>query len=117
MSGGVELGQNRLHEFLVARVGRADKIVNGQFQFLRERFPIRRQLVAVNLRTFALGDRGLLHFLAVFIEAGQKKNFLSQTAARPRNHVGHDLLVRMAEMRLAVHVINRRCDVKPFAHC
>ena len=51
-----------------------------------------------------------------FVEAGQEKNFLAQTAPRPRDNVGDDLLVGMAEMRLAVHVINRGGDVKPFAH-
>jgi len=33
-----------------------------------------------------------------------------------RDDVGNDLLVGMAEMRLAVDVINRGGDVKPFAH-
>jgi hypothetical protein len=52
----------------------------------------------------------------VLIEAGQKKNFLSQAAVRSRDHVRDDLFVGVAEMRLAVDVINRGGDVKPFAH-
>jgi hypothetical protein len=58
-----------------------------------------------------------LHFLAVLVEAGQEESFLSQTAARTRDDVGHDFLVGVAEMRLAVDVINCCGDVKPFAHC
>ncbi len=52
----------------------------------------------------------------MFIQAGQKKNFLTMAASRPRDDVGDDFLVGMAEMRLAVDVINRGGDVKPFAH-
>src|SRR5271154_2461825 len=53
----------------------------------------------------------------MLIKAGQKKNFLSEAAPRSRDDVGHDFLVGVAEMRLAVDVINRSGDVKPFAHC
>ena len=116
MAGGVELGERGLDEFLVARLGGADEIVVGQFQFFGERLPVRRELVAIGLRGFAFGDGGLLDLLAVLVEAGQEKNLLAQAAPRPRDDVGDDLLVGMAEMRLAVDVINRGGDVKPFAH-
>jgi len=53
----------------------------------------------------------------VLVEAGQKKNFLAQAAPRAGDDVGDDFFVGVPEMRLAVHVINRRGDVKPFAHC
>jgi hypothetical protein len=64
----------------------------------------------------ALGDGGLPDFLAVFIEAGEKKNFLTEAASRPRDDVGDDFFVGMAEVWLAIDVINRGGDVKPFAH-
>ena len=96
--------------------GGADEIVVGQFQFFGERLPVRGELVAICLRVFLLGLRRLLDFLAVLVEAGQEKNFLSQAAPRPRDDVGNDLLIGMAEVRLAVDVINRGGDVKPFAH-
>ncbi len=100
----------------MARLGGADKIVVRQLQFFGERLPVRRERVAIFLRIFFLRLRGLLDFLAVFIEAGQKKNFLSQAAPRARDDIRDDFLVSVAEMRLAVDVINRGGDVKPFAH-
>ena len=61
-------------------------------------------------------DGRLLDLLAVFIEAGQEKNLLTQAAPRPRDDVGDDFLVGMAEVRLAVDVINGGGDVKLFVH-
>ena len=76
VAGGIELRKNRLHEFLVARLRGADKIVVRQVEFFRERLPVRREFIAISLRIFSFGMRGLLDFLAVFVQAGQKKNFL-----------------------------------------
>ncbi len=47
---------------------------------------------------------------------GQEKRLLPQAAPRPGNHVGDDLFVGMAEVRLAVDVVNGGCDVKSLAH-
>ncbi len=69
----MKLGEDGLNKFFVARFGRADKIVIRQFQFFCERLPIRREFIAINLRRFAFGLRGLLDFLAVFVQTGQKK--------------------------------------------
>ena len=82
MAGVIELRERRLHEFLVARLRGADKIVVGQLQFFGERLPVRRERVAVSLRVFPLGMRGLLDFLAVLVEAGQEKNLLAEAAPR-----------------------------------
>ena len=57
-----------------------------------------------------------LDFLAVFVEAGEKENFLPETAPGAGDHVGDDLLVGVAKVRLAVDVINGCCYVKRFAH-
>ena len=100
----------------MARFGRTDEIVVGQFQFFCKRFPIRCQLVAISLRSFAFSECGLLDFLSVFVEAGEKKNLLAEAAARTRADIRNDFFVGVAEMRLAVHVINRGRDKKAFAH-
>src|SRR4029453_7727185 len=60
--------------------------------------------------------RGLLHFLAVLIDTGQKENFLSLEPVVTRDHIGQDLLVSVPYMRRRVCVINRRCDKKRFRH-
>ena len=100
----------------MARFRGADKVVVGKIQFFGERLPDGGQLVAVGLRLFPVVQGGLLDFLAVFIEAGQKKNLLAQAAASAGDDVRDDFLVGVAEVRLAVHVINRGRQVKAFAH-
>ncbi len=69
----MEFRKNRLDEFLVARLGGADKIIVGQFQFSRKRLPIRGELIAISLGRFAFGNGGLLDFLAVLIMPVRKK--------------------------------------------
>jgi hypothetical protein len=116
MSGGVQLCERGLDKFFVSRLCGADKIVIRQFEFFSKRLPVVREGIAIFLRIFFLRLRRLLDFLAVFVEAGQEKNFLSETAPRARDDIGDDLFVGVAKMRLPVDVINRRGDVKPFAH-
>ena len=116
LTGFVNLREAGLNDFLVARFGGADEIVVGQFQLFRKGLPILCEFIAIRLRCLALGNRGLLDFLAMFIEAGEEEDLLSQTASRPRDDVSRDFLVSMAEMRLAIDIINRGGDEKPFAH-
>ncbi len=52
----------------------------------------------------------------MFVEAGQKKHIMTQEPAGPGNHIRDDLFLGVAEMRLAVDVINRCGDVEPFVH-
>ena len=83
---------------------------------MRERLPIGGEIIAVGLGCFTIGLRGLLDFLAVFIETGKIENFLPETPARAGDYVGDDLFVGVAEVRLAVDVVNGGGDVKRFAH-
>ena len=110
LTGFVNLREAGLNDFLVARFGGADEIVVGQFQLFRKGLPILCEFIAIRLRCLALGNRGLLDFLAMFIEAGEEEDLLSQTASRPRDDVSRDFLVSMAEMRLAIDIINRGGD-------
>src|ERR1019366_5317578 len=80
MAGGVELRERGLDKFLVARLRGANEVVIRQLQFFGERLPVCREFVAVFLRTFFLCLRRLLDFLAVLVEAGQKKNLLAEAA-------------------------------------
>ena len=115
-SSNLEFGQDGLNELLVPGAGSADKIVVGEFELLRKRLPIGGETVAVILGRFAIGLRGLLYFLAVFVETGKIENFLPETATGAGNHVSDDLLVGVAEVRLAIDIINGGGDVKRFAH-
>ena len=116
MAGVVQPGKNCLHAGPVARLGGADEIVMGQLQLFGERLPVRREAVAVGLRILLVGLRRLLDFLAMLVQAGQEKNLLAQAAPGAGEDVGDDLLVGVPEVGLTVDVINRRGDVKPFAH-
>ena len=75
-----------------------------------------RLIIAICLWRFALSDSSLLNFLPMLIQAGQEKYFLSEASSRAGNHISNDFLVSMAQMRLAIYVINRCCDVKALAH-
>src|SRR6266481_5696924 len=52
----------------------------------------------------------------MLIQAGQEEYLLPEASSRAGDHIRNDFFVSMAQMRLAIHVINRCCDVKAFAH-
>ena len=81
-----------------------------------ESFPGGCQIVAVLLRLLTLREGRLLYLLTMLVQPGEKKGFLPKAAPGSRDNVRYDFLVRMAEMRLAVDIINGGCDVEPFAH-
>ena len=110
----IELLEDFADDLLVACIGGADEVVVGDTQFFDKRLPVTGQFVSVSLHILAGSFGGLLHFLAVLIEAGEKKRLFAQATARPRDHVCDDLLVCMPEMRLAVHIIDGRGDVELF---
>ena len=116
MTGRVESGQSRLHHCLVTRLGGANKVVYGKTQYFGQLLKKCRELVTIFLRLLICLKRGLLDFLAVFIDAGQEKHFVPQAALRPRNHVRHDFFISVAEVRLAIDVIDGCGDVKTLTH-
>jgi len=112
----VQAGEDGLNDLLMAGLGGADEIVVGKVQFCGEGLPDGGQFVAIDARGFAFGQCGLLDLLPVLVQAGQEIGVRPQAAPRPGDNVGDDLLVSVAQVRPAVHVINRRCNVKPLAH-
>jgi hypothetical protein len=60
----------------------------------------------VRIDTLAL--RRLLHLLPMLIDSGEEKDVMVQAALMPRKEIRQHLFVRMAEMRRAVHVVDRR---------
>src|SRR6185436_7954956 len=100
----------------MARLGGADEIVLGKIQFGGKRLPEEGEIVAVGLRLLAFRHCGLLNFLSVLVEAGQEKRLLSETAPGAGDYVRNDLFVRMTQVRLAIHVINRGGNIKSFGH-
>ena len=70
------------------------------------------QLVAMDLRVDAGFGRGLLNFLSMFIEPGEKEHVASSQAPVASEDVGGHGGIGVADVRHVVHVIDRRCDVK-----
>ena len=59
---------------------------------------------------------GLLHFLSVLIDAGEKENLLAFQPMITRDDVGQHLFVGVPDVRRRVGVIDRRGDVEGLAH-
>ena len=70
------------------------------------------QLVAMGLRVDAGFGCGLLNFLSMFIEPGEKEDIASSQAPVASEHIGGHGCIGMADMRHVVHVVDRRRDVK-----
>ena len=100
-----------LHEGLVLGIGRADEEVVGRLDVVGELAEARRDRVGPLLGRDARGRRRLLDLLAVLIGARQEERVGSGAPGVPRRHVGRDRRVGMAEMRLAIDVVDRRRDV------
>ena len=94
----------------------ANKVVIGQPQPAGKGLPSCRQAVAVILRIETFRRRRLLHFLAVFVDPRQKKNFFAEASAGANHHVGNHFLIGVPQVRLSVDVVDGRRDVKSFAH-
>ena len=67
---------------------------------------------AKRLRRHATGFRRALDLLAVLVGAGEKEHVIAEQPPRSRDRVGDHRRVRVAEMRLGVHVIDRRGQVE-----
>ena len=59
---------------------------------------------------------GLLDLLAVLVQTGKKVHLTAAHAHMARDHVGEDFLIRMAEVRRTVGVVDRRGDVERTGH-
>ena len=72
------------------------------------------QLIAMGLRVDAGFGRGLLNFLSMFIEPGEKEDVASSQAPVASEDVGSYGRIGVSDMRHVVHVIDRRCDVETY---
>jgi len=83
---------------------------------LCELLPRHRQPVAILLRILPFRLRGELDLLPVLVQAGEEKDRFAQAASGAGDHIGDDLFVGMAQMGLAIDVINGGSHIKTFAH-
>ena len=93
-------------------IRRPDEGGIGDVQLPPEHLELRRELVAVDLGVDAGLGGSLLHFLTMFIEAGEKKHLASAQTPVACQHVGGYGGVGVTDMRDIVNVVNRGGDVK-----
>ncbi len=74
------------------------------------------QFIAIFLGEFMLCKSCLLYFLAVFIGACQKKNIGALGTMKSSQSVSENFFISMAQMRMAVYIINRCCQIDTLTH-
>ncbi len=75
-----------------------------------------RHLIAKCLGIDPLFLRGLLDFLAVLIDPGQKMNLPALAPLETRDAIGENFLIGMTQMGFPIHIINGGGDIKFFGH-
>ena len=113
----VELFEDLLDLLFVVVVGRADELVVRGVHDVPVRADDLRDLVDVFLRRDAGGLRLFLDLLAVLVGAGLEEHVVALEALEARDAVGEHDLIRVADVRAARGVGDRRRDiVLRFAH-
>ena len=82
------------------------------FEAFPDLLKLRCQLVAMRLRIDPGFDRGLLNFLSMFIEPGEKEDLATAQSPIASEDICGDGCIGVANVRHVVHVIDRRCDVE-----
>ena len=96
----------------VARLGRADEVVERDVEALPRPAELLLHLIAVRQRIESLFGRLLEHVLRVLVVSHEESGFDAAEPLVPRDHVGSDLLVRRPEVGPAVDVVDRGCKVE-----
>ena len=104
--------QELADEGLVALVARADEEVRLGVQARREVAPDLGDLVDVVLRVEALALSDPPDLRRVLVDAGEEERLLAALAMMPREDVRRDRRVRVADVGLVVHVVDRRGHVE-----
>jgi hypothetical protein len=100
----------------VARIGGADELVVRDAEFLPCILERRCQIVDEGLRSLVGLGGGADHLDAVLVRSGQEIGRFTALAVITGQAVGEHLLVRVAEVRPAVHVVDRGGDVEATWH-
>ena len=95
----------------MARLGGADEIVIREIQTRRQVTEILADGIGEGLRRETLVIRRLFDLLPMFVRAGKEHHLISVQPLEPGQHVTGQGRIGMADMRLVIHVINRRGNV------
>src|SRR5207249_8698205 len=108
VAGLVDPPRDLGHAGLVARFGRADEVVERDIQLAPGARELLFHLVAVRQRRQPLLDRGAIHVLRVLVVPHQEPRVVARQPVVARDDVGGDLFISRAQVRPAVHVVDRR---------
>ena len=97
----------------VPRLGRADEVVVGDLEVLPRLGELRGDRVGERLRLEPGRLGGPLDVEAVLVGAGEEVDVVAEQAVPAGEGVADDRRVGVAEVRLGVHVVDRRRDVEP----
>ena len=104
------------HPDAMPRLGGADEIVVGDVQFLPQLVIVGHHAVGQLDRQHTLFRRGPLDFLSMLVGAGEEPDVVSHAAPMAGDHIRHDVLVHVSDVRDVVDVVNGRGDVKLLGH-
>ena len=104
----VYLLQDVLHHLYVIRVRRPDEAVVGEAQLFKGRAEHPGDAVNVGLGLDAFSFGRLHYLIAVLVGACQKVYVGAESPPEPGQGIGQNGRIRVADVRLGVHVVDRR---------
>ena len=110
----VKTGENALHRGDMIRIRCADETGIGDPHEIPNAFDLARNAVDIFLGADARLFGAAFDFLAVLVRAGQKEDVISALALIPRDGIGCDGFIGVADVRLAGAVCDCRCNIKCF---
>ena len=113
---GVIAPDELLHAGLVARLGRADEVVERDVELLPDVAELLLHAVAVRQRILALLPRLAKDVLRVLVVAHHETDVEPGQPLVARDDVGGNLLVRRPEVRPAVDVVDRGRQIEAASH-
>ena len=93
-------------------LGRAHDVVGPGVERRAHRLELRRRAVGELKRRHPFARRRLLHLLAVLVHAGEEQDVVAVEPFEPRDRIGRDPLIGMADMRRAIGIGNGGGDVE-----
>ena len=108
----VEILKDLADDLFVTLLGRADEVIVFDAEFFPELLKTDHGGVALFDRGHIVFRGGFLDFLSVFVGSGQEPDVLTHRAMVPGDNISENRGVSVADVRLVVHIINRRSQIK-----
>jgi hypothetical protein len=108
----VKILKDLLNNLLVADLCGADEVVVGDIEPLPEGLEPFDHFIAVGLRIDSPFLCGLLHFLTMFIRAGEKEGLITFESLKAGEDVGRNGRIGMADMGNIVDIVDGSGDVE-----